>query len=327
MADFVKQVLDAGGSIYPLTIEFEKTNGTGIFNPSVYYDENKDTIYLNIRHCQVILFHAEHGIFESFWGPLHYGHPENDMSLTTTNYFGELDPKSLEYKYINKVDTTKLDTKPIWNFVGLEDCRVVNWNDKIYLSGVRRDTTPNGQGRIELSEVVLENKIAKEIARNRLLPPGDNSYCEKNWMPINDMPYHYVKWCNPTEIVCADMSTNQTHQTYLGNAFWYPRDFRGGSQVINLGNNHRFACLHTVNLYKSELGRKNAQYRHCFLVWDKNWNLIKHTPEFSFLGGEIEFCAGMTKYKDYYLLSFGYQDNSSYILKIPEKFMENLCLN
>lgn len=325
MADFVKQVLDAGGSIQPLTLEFNKTNGTGIFNPSVYYDEARDTIYLNIRHCQVTLYHAERGYFESFWGPLHYGHPENDMTLTTTNYFGELDPETLDYKYINKVDTSLLDVKPIWNFVGLEDCRVVKWNDKIYVAGVRRDTTTNGEGRIELSQLVIDNQTAREITRNRLQPPGNVSYCEKNWMPVIDMPYHFVKWCNPTELVEANLSTNATHQKYLGNPFWYPRDFRGGSQVIPLDDNHRFACLHTVNLFKSEQGRKNATYRHCFLVWDKNWNLVKNTEEFSFLGGQIEFCAGMAKYKDYFLLTFGFQDNTSYILKIPQKFMEQVC--
>jgi hypothetical protein len=316
---FVKQVLDGGGDIYPLLLPFDKTNGTGIFNPSVYYDEELDKLYLNIRHCQVTLYHAEHDYFESYWGPLHYCHPENDCTLTTTNYFGELN--------ITKVDTSLLDVKPIWSFVGLEDCRVVKWNNKIYVSGVRRDTTTNGQGRIELSELTIENDSVKEIARNRLQPPGpSDSYCEKNWMPVVDKEFEYVKWCNPTELVKASLSTNLTEQIYLGESFWYPRDFRGGSQVIRLNEKYRFACVHTVNLYKSEQGRKNAIYRHCFVVWDNNWNLVKHTPEFSFFDYKIEFCAGMTKHKDNFLLTFGLQDNGSYILTIPQKIMEEICL-
>lgn len=326
MTMFVKEVLLAGGHIYPLLLPFEKTNGTGIFNPSVYYDETLDKLYLNIRHCQVTLYHAEHDYFESFWGPLHYGHPENDLTLTTTNYFGELDTSSLEYKYINKLDTTLLDTKPLWNFINLEDCRIVKWDDKIYLSGVRRDTTTNGEGRIELSQVVVENEIPKEITRNRLEPPLNKSYCEKNWMPIIDKPFEYVKWCNPTEVVLADLETNTTKQLHLGNSFWYPRDFRGGSQVIPLNNEYRFCCVHTVNLYKSEQGRKNGLYRHCFIVWDKDWNVIKHTNEFTFLDAKIEFCAGITKHKDNFILTFGLQDNASYALTIPQKLMEKICL-
>jgi hypothetical protein len=324
---FVKYILDNGGDIYPLLLDFQKTNGTGIFNPSVYYDQEVDKLYLNIRHCQVTLYHAEHDYFESFWGPLHYCHPENDITLTTTNYFGELNPENIEYNYISKVDTSLLDVKPIWNFIGLEDCRVVKWDDKIYVSGVRRDTTTNGQGRIELSLLDINQDSVKEISRHRLQPPLDqNSYCEKNWMPVVDSEFEYVKWCNPTEVVKADIATNTTEQTFLGSNFPYPRDFRGGSQVIRLNKNYRFACVHTVYLYKSEQGKKNAIYRHCFIVWDNNWNVVKYTPEFSFFDAKIEFCAGMTQYKDNFLLSFGLQDNAPYVLKIPRKIMEQICL-
>jgi len=324
---FCKKILESGGSIYPITLPFNLTNGTGIFNPSVFYDNDTDKLYINIRHCQVTLYHAEQNKFESFWGPLHYGHPENDITLTTTNYFGELDPNTFEYKFISKIDTNLLDVKPIWSFVGLEDCRIVKWNNKIYVSGVRRDTTTNGQGRIELSELSIENNIVKEISRNRIQPPNESSYCEKNWMPVIDKPLEYIKWCNPTELVEVDLSINKANQIFLGNSFWYPRDFRGGSQVISLNDNYRFCCVHTVNLFNSEQGRKNAIYRHCFIVWDKEWNVIKYTPEFSFLDAKIEFCAGMTKYKDKFLLSFGYQDNCSYLLSVPEKEMEKICLN
>lgn len=323
---FCKVILENGGSVYPLTLPFEKTNGTGIFNPSVYYDQDADKLFVNIRHCQVTLYHAEEGKFESYWGPLHYGHPENDITLTTTNYFGELNPVTFDYNYISKIDTSLLDVTPIWNFVGLEDCRVVKWNNKVYVSGVRRDTTTNGEGRIELSELLIEGSNVKEVARNRLQPPNEASYCEKNWMPVVDQPFKYVKWCNPTEVVEADLATNKATQTFLGNSFWYPRDFRGGSQVIPLNENYRFCCVHTVNLFKSEQGRKNAVYRHCFIVWDNNWNVVKHTAEFTFLDAKIEFCAGMTKYKDKFILTFGLQDNSSFLVAIPEKLMEQICL-
>ena len=176
---FCKKILEFGGSIYPITLPFNLTNGTGIFNPSVYYDKDTDKLFINIRHCQVILYHAEQNRFESYWGPLHYGHPENDCTLTTTNYFGELDTTTFEYKFISKIDTSLLDVKPIWDFVGLEDCRIVKWNNKIYVSGVRRDTTTNGQGRIELSELSIDGCSVKEISRNRLQPPNEDSYCKK----------------------------------------------------------------------------------------------------------------------------------------------------
>ena len=318
MNNYVKYILENGGSISPLIIPSEYTKGTGLFNPSVYLDG--DNLLLNLRHCQYTIYHAEKNIFEHEYGPLVYLNPENDITLTTTNYLCKIND-NLEIDSFMKVDTSLLDVKPIWEFVGLEDCRVVRWDNKLYLSGVRRDTTPNGVGRMELSEIQISNQVTKEISRFRIPAPGsDNTYCEKNWMPITDMPYHYVKWCNPTEVVKVDPVNKTCTTVYLDETKYtpLPYDFRGGSQVIPFGE-YRIALVHTVNLFKSEAGRKNATYRHCFIVWDKDWNIVKITEQFDFMGAEIEFCAGMTEYKGDIIVSFGFQDNAAYLLKIPRK--------
>ena len=318
MNNYVKYILENGGSISPLIIPSEYTKGTGLFNPSVYLDG--DNLLLNLRHCQYTIYHAEKNIFEHEYGPLVYLNPENDITLTTTNYLCKIND-NLEIDSFMKVDTSLLDVKPIWEFVGLEDCRVVRWDNKLYLSGVRRDTTPNGVGRMELSEIQISNQVTKEISRFRIPAPGsDNTYCEKNWMPITDMLYHYVKWCNPTEVVKVDPVNKTCTTVYLDETKYtpLPYDFRGGSQVIPFGE-YRIALVHTVNLFKSEAGRKNATYRHCFIVWDKDWNIVKITEQFDFMGAEIEFCAGMTEYKGDIIVSFGFQDNAAYLLKIPRK--------
>ena len=54
----------------------------------------------------------------------------------------------------------------MWDFVGLEDARLVKWNETYYLCGVRRDTTTNGQGRMELSEIDIKDDSVKELKRN-----------------------------------------------------------------------------------------------------------------------------------------------------------------
>ena len=51
---------------------------------------------------------------------------------------------------------------------------------------------------MELSEVLTDQKNVKEVSRHRIQPPGNiESYCEKNWMPINDMEHCYVRWTKP----------------------------------------------------------------------------------------------------------------------------------
>jgi hypothetical protein len=73
-------------------------------------------------------------------------------------------------------------------------------------------------------------------------------------------------------------------------------------------------------LYKSESGKKNADYFHNFIVWDRNWNVVKYTDRFNFMGAKIEFACGMCHYNNNLLITFGYQDNSAFLLQIPENF-------
>lgn len=311
-----KFVLEKGGEIKPLIIPSEVTNGTGIMNPSIY-NLGDDNLILNIRHVNYTFYHSEKKLLQHPWGPLTYLHPENDIHLRTNNFFCTLD-EDLNVKSFNKIDTSKFDTyEPMWDFVGLEDVRLVIWGEKLYGTGVRRDTTTNGQGRMELAELEIKGGTITEISRKRIAPPNDvNSYCEKNWMPIIDKEYQYIKWCNPTEVVEVDPETETSKTVFLGKPYNAPNDFRGGTQVIPFIDGYRFALIHEVDLFKSEHGRKDAVYRHRFVIWDKDWNVIKYTKDFSLMNGHVEFAVGMCHYKDdEILITFGFQDNAAYMIK------------
>ena len=306
MIHLAKHVLNNGGIVKPLIIDSNLTNGTGLFNPSIYNDNGK--ILVNVRHCQYTLYHSETSLFEHAWGPLVYLNPENDVTLTTTNYLGELN-EDLSFKYCHKVDTSAFDITPIWEFVGLEDARIVRWNDKLYLSGVRRDVKTNGEGRMELSEIEVSENGVKEISRFRIpAPNGDGSYCEKNWMPITDMPYHYLKWCNPVEIVKADPEDKSCVTAFLGNKMFFDRDQRGGGQVIPFEDGY-LSLIHETKLYNSAQGRKDGTYRHRLIHWNKKWEPIHRSKEFSFMEAKIEFACGLAKRDNDIFITFGFQDN------------------
>lgn len=303
------------------------TNGTGLMNPAVFVDDNNE-ILVNLRHVNYTLYHSENNQkFPSPWGPLAYLHPEKDMKLKTTNYLMRLDAE-LNVQNCSLVDTSDLDVTPKWEFYGLEDARLIKWEGKYYLSGVRRDTTDHGQGRMELSEIKIdkENWSVKEISRLRIPAPGkDESYCEKNWMPVLDMPYHYVKWTSPTELVKTypDLPA-RCDQVSLKEGISSAVDLRGGSHVVPWGN-YYIAITHEVDLYKNYLGQKDGVYRHRLCVWDKEFNLIGITKEnFSFLDGQIEFVAGAAKYNEDLLISFGFQDNAAFILKAPGYMIDEM---
>ena len=322
--NLVKMCLDNGGEIKPLIIPSELTNGTGITNPSIFIDGEK--ILLNIRHVDYSLYLCENKQkFQTKWGPDYapfcYLHPEDDCVLRTHNYLCEIEPETLEIKSYSKVDTSKLDVTPVWEFIGLEDARLVRWDNKLFMCGVRRDTKTNGEGRMELSEIVG----GKEINRYRIEPPNDpNSYCEKNWMPILDKPFHFVKWSNPTEVVKVNLQNLTSKTVYQSKNFKdLKRDIRGGSQVIRIGN-YYVTVTHEVDLWNSKHGKKDGRYYHRFIVWNDNFEIVKTSDEFSFMAAGVEFSCGLAEYNDNLLITFGYQDNASFLLKMPLNYFKNL---
>lgn len=326
--NFAKLAIENGGDIIPLVIDSSLTNGLGLTNCSILPIEDK--IYINLRNVEYTLLHAEKLKYTHPWGPIVYVHPEDDWKLRTNNFLCVVKEDLSDFEYYSKVDTSKEDKTPLWEFVGLEDARICNWDGKMYLSGVRRDTTKNGVGRMELSEIVEEEGKFKEVSRQRIPIPGEeipdkgNSYCEKNWMPVVDLPYTYVKWCNPVEVVTYNPETKLTKQIYLGeDKLDIDFDFRGGSQVIPYKEDYRIALCHVTRLFRSETGRKNCTYRHRFIVFDKEWNIVSYSDEFDFMGGHIEFSCGMCFHQEKYLITFGFQDNTSFLLTVTQDFFES----
>lgn len=320
MNNLCQLALQNGGSVNYLILPSTTTEGLGLTNPSLLFIDGH--YVLNLRHVQYALYHSENEQkYQTPWGPLAYLNPEDDVTLRTTNYLCQLDPNTLAIDKFQKVDTSKLDVTPVWEFIGLEDARVVFWKDNLYLTGVRRDTKPDGEGRIELS---LIDTGSIETERYRIEPPT-HSYCEKNWMPILDMPFHYVKWTNPTEIVKVNPKKGTSETIYIVEQdVTFPRDIRGGSQVITYGD-YYVALTHEVDLWFNEQGKKDAHYYHRFIVWDKEWKIVHYSPEFKFMTGNIEFSCGLAYDGDSFIIPFGFQDSTAFILKLPITVFNEIC--
>ena len=321
----VKYALDNGGSIHPLIVDSKLTGGTGIMNPSVHVVDGN--VLVNIRNVNYALYHSEMRKFPHQWGPLQYLHPEDDMALRTTNFIAELND-DFTTKSTHKVEMTH-DTEALWNFVGLEDARLFKWNDKLYMCGVRRDhLDAKGKGRMDLSEIEFNGETYVEVSRTSIPAPAPNeSYCEKNWMPILDNPFHWVKWSNPVEVVKYDTDLKDTITVHRNqeNYIPLPRDLRGGSQVLRWGDFH-MSLTHEVSLYNDPLGRKDGTYLHRVVIWDHEWKIAKTTKEFSFMNGQIEFATGMALHQGKVLISFGFQDNAAFLLVVPDKVFANFVM-
>lgn len=322
--NLVQRAVEAGGKLAPTVIPHGLTNGTGLMNPSIFIDNDGD-ILVNLRHVNYTLYHSENRQrFPSRWGPLSYLHPEKDIRLATENYVCRLNKDLLVTDYA-KVEMLNLHT-PIWEFHGLEDARLVQWDNDYYLIGVRRDTTTNGEGRMEYSKVTIDKKNWKieEINRVRIPAPLDNSsYCEKNWVPILDQPYHFVKWASPVEVVKASPTQPKCQQVKLKQGLFAPMDQRGSSQVVKWKGQY-ISITHDVHLFKNYLGQKDGIYRHRVLVWSDDMDLIGISNQFAFLDARIEFAVGAAIQGNDLLISFGFQDNAAFVLRTPESIIDAL---
>lgn len=323
--NFVRSVLAQGGAIQPLMISAVDSRGLGLCNPSIFIDNGEP--WLILRNVEYALYRSEGWQrFNSRWGPLAYLNPEHDQHLRTTNFLCKLSPDLTVERYW-KIDTSKLDKEPLWEFVGLEDARLVRWDGHLYGIGVRRDTTTNGQGRMELSELELTDDSVKEISRYRIEHPTDPTwYCEKNWMPVLDMPYHFIHYTNPAVLVRADLDTLKScraqepkeEQKIDGLPF-----LRGGSQVIPWRG--YYVCLvHDCDLFTNKIGQKDAAYHHRWVVWDRNWNIVRIGERFSFMESSFEFVAGLAEWQGDFLISFGYTDNLAFVLRVPQKMLAGI---
>lgn len=324
--NLVEKAVANGGKLAPLVIPNGLTSGTGLMNPSLFIDNDGD-ILVNLRHVNYTLYHAENEQdFPSRFGPLSYLHPEADQRLVTENYVCKLDDELTMTNFAH-VEMLSLHT-PIWEFVGLEDARIMQWEGRYFLVGVRRDTTTNGQGRMEYSEIEIdkENWTIKEVKRKRIPAPSpDDSYCEKNWMPVMDKPFTFVKWCMPTELIYSHPDKDGTEQVAVIQTPAAPADQRGGSQVIKWGS--VYICItHEVDLFKNYLQQKDAIYRHRLMIWDEQFNFVGLSKKFSFLDARVEFAVGAVKQGEDLLVSFGFQDNAAFVLRVPKLVVEDLIL-
>ena len=326
----VRYILDNGGELTNLVLPHDIVDDDDILsfmNPSICLkDEN--TAYINIRGVDYNL-HATYNTNITIWDQPTVYVNRDTMHLKTINYVGELDLNTLELSNVTKVDTSLLDEDPKWDFVGLEDARILVWDNKLYLCGVRRDWNETGQGRMELSEIQYIDNQWREVSRTRV-PANykDDSYCEKNWMPFIDKQFTWIKWNNPVTIAYYDRFSHQTIEERRKNlSLQKDLDIRGDSHVVRI-NGHYWALGHTCQLevFDTATNARRARYEHHLLQYDDNMDLIWRSPSFMYSNDfDVEFGCGLAydERTNKAYIAYAEDDTSSYILKFDANLLFN----
>ena len=321
---FIKYLLDNNANIAPLEINYDENETLASMNPSIWI---KDGIgYINIRAVNYNLFNSRYREYTQDDQPLAYVCKEEN-ALKTENYFGTIDLNTLEIIQISKVKMLSLH-EPNWWFIGLEDARVIYWDDNLYLCGVRRDIKDTGEGRMELSKIEYINDEWVETERTRMPAAGDDTaYLEKNWMPIIDKPYIWLKWSSPLEFCSYNKSNNELNIWYTGN---FGQCYRGDSHLIHI-NNYYYCFVHDVMNYtlkEDTNARMSYSFHYILRINDNDLSPAGVFGPFAYDNRcNVEFGCGLAYDGENCYLTYSENDAASYIIKFNKDLLINLPYN
>lgn len=298
--------------------EIRNSHFPSICNATVYNDNGR--ILTNLRSVNFIqCFERDVTKSQCFYGNLAYITRDDDNALRTVNYLGEIND-NLETINVHSFNFIENDN-PVYEMIGLEDVRLVRWNGELWGIGCNRDFDSSGYCNMVM--VLIDEETGNE--KRRVVIKNIHSYIEKNWVPIIDKPYHFMRWANPLEIYKVDIETGipelvinkeqQINIDYDGHLL------RGSSQVIPW-KDYYITIIHVVELSASERGDKIGCYLHQFLVWDKEFNLVNYSPLFNFAKNDSEFCVGLCLKDNDFYIPFSTGDSTQYILKVNEDIVE-----
>ncbi len=191
---------------------------------------------------------------------------------------------------------------------GIEDVRLINYNNDLYISGNKiieildHNNIVGFPGRIGVQINKFDfNKDTLE--ENTYITPTfiEKQEMEKNWVYfiMNNETYFIYKWYPLTITKLNDNKLEMYKEINMPDEF---KKVRGSTNGVIIGNEIWF-LVH----------EKRKHYFHRFVVFDLNMNLIKYSNEFKFIDKTIEFCLSMIKKDNSLLLCYSYDDNHCYL--------------
>jgi len=321
-------VLSSRAQIRRLNSKVLENYPSALTNPSIAFYNSK--LFATVRAPGYILLNSPQGkTFDPPEGPRQFIRKNRHGLFNRLNYLLELDV-NLNTVQTWLIDEDHLSSSPIVSNgtpsqTVLEDGRLVVWNEELYLIGSSAQPGSNFR-QMSLSRLIIDQTkpVVKSVDRRLIMPKDYFESDEKNWAPIIDKPFSFLRNLNPTQIVHTSISNEdefgitEISPTTELEAF----KLRGGSQIVRWGNGY-LAVSHTTKKIPSWNGT-NRIYKHQFVSWDLDFQNMKMSSDFSFLGGAIEFCAGITFSQGDVLISFGLNDNIPYVLRMPVATIEEI---
>ena len=202
---------------------------------------------------------------------------------------------------------------------GLEDCRLQRVGSDWWVSATARDVERfDGRCRIVTGRLDVESgRVGQIISLDGL----SLHHHEKNWMPIEGTGSWIHSCHHEGHVVTVDPDPTMPMGWTMARRSKSPpvaRRFRGGSQLVRVGDRGFLAIVHEVALF----GNHRA-YEHRFVLFADDLSIIAVTPAFALKETRcVEFAAGLAVHDERVVVSFGFKDAEAWLASMDA---EALC--
>jgi len=222
-----------------------------------------------------------------------------DGRYHTRNFLYEIDDDGTLH-FIKEMNT--LNASNNCRYFGLEDVRTITWEDKVYFSCTKV------LGNTDAATMCF-GEIDDNLNFVNIKEYPTNVKREKNWAPIESMPFTYIYSFSPFKIVNI-----QERRMYDGPSYFNVK-FSGSSPVIEY-KDKLLALVHTKT--------RDWQYHHYFILMDKDLKPIKISEPFTFFGNKTEFCVDVKLHNDKICIMSSVNDGLSYMFEIDDSMLERI---
>ena len=235
---------------------------------------------------------------------------DEDGVIRTINYLVSLDDALTVHGVTPLTDDTDSLPRHPSGVLGYEDLRLFEAGGTWWALATAMDRNPDG-----LCEMMLLELRGARIASARRLPGPIAGRHEKNWSPFgaDDDGVRIVYSFGPTVVFGCDLAGGELRRISEQAAPAWASGLRGGSQGVAVEGGHLFA-VHEI-LPGPVMGRR---YVHRFVLLDEYSELSAVSSRFTFMGGDVEYCAGMSRRGTDLILSFGFEDRVAMLALIDE---------
>jgi hypothetical protein len=236
----------------------------------------------------------------------------SEYIIDNKNLISELDDNMQPITYYEMVENIGIPSADKSFSRGLEDIRLYSINGLVKFIATTVNYSLNGRN------MMMNGTYDADVCEYRdcriLKPPGGDSWCEKNWIPVvlkgADEEYFIYKW-SPLEIGKVNTNTNTLEIVYS-----YPilsplfDKVRGSAPFVETDT----GLLGIVH-FSEEYGPRH--YYHVMVLLDKEtFRPIKYSRTFCFRKLGVEFCIGMRILGEKYVFWISRHDRDPMLVRV-----------